>query len=75
MSELWYPQINYNLCTECLVCYEFCQHQVFSLEEEQHPIVTQPENCVTKCHGCEKQCPSDAIAYVDKTGSTRRIIL
>lgn len=68
MSLDWYPIINRDYCTECLVCYEFCPHEVYTLEDDE-PVVTRPENCISRCHGCEKQCPNEAITYFGDDGT------
>ncbi|MGE5423560.1 MAG: ferredoxin family protein [Ignavibacteriales bacterium] len=67
MSLDWYPIIDQEKCTECLICYDFCPHEVYILEDDK-PIVTRPENCISRCHGCEKQCPSEAITYFGDDG-------
>ena len=67
MSVDWYPIIDREKCIECLICYDFCQHEVYSLEEEKL-VVIKPENCISRCHGCQKQCPNDAITYFGDDG-------
>jgi NAD-dependent dihydropyrimidine dehydrogenase PreA subunit len=39
-----------------------CKHGVFSLKNGR-PVVFFPDGCVTGCHGCEKNCPQQAITY------------
>jgi NAD-dependent dihydropyrimidine dehydrogenase PreA subunit len=63
MSFGWYPIIDKEVCIVCSVCYDFCTHGVYEWDEEEGPIVVQPEGCVHGCHGCENQCPSGAIRY------------
>lgn len=63
MSLGWYPIVNYKLCIGCGVCYDFCSHEVYIWDEEEIPVVVQPANCIQGCHGCENQCPSQAIRY------------
>ena len=80
MSLGWYPIVNGELCSSCGVCYGFCSHGVYEWNEEDGPIVVQPENCIHGCHGCENQCPSQAIRYYGdlpgkKTGGAFRIDL
>lgn len=67
MTVDWYPMIDRELCTNCLVCFEFCPHEVYTLEDEA-PLVVKPENCIFRCHGCENQCPSGAIRYYGDDG-------
>lgn len=63
MSKDWYPIINYENCTQCQICYEFCNNEVYEWEEDKGPMVVKPEGCIDKCHGCEFQCPGGAIRY------------
>lgn len=67
MAVDWYPVIDREKCTDCLVCYEFCPNEVYILEDES-PVVVRPENCISGCHGCENQCPSGAITYFGDNG-------
>lgn len=63
MSLNWYPIINYDTCSLCRICYEFCKHGVYDWDEEKGPVVVKREACVHGCHGCEKECPSGSISY------------
>jgi len=63
VSKDWYPIINYENCTQCQICYDFCEHEVYKWDEETGPIVVNPEGCIERCHGCEFRCPEDAIRY------------
>lgn len=63
MSKKWYPVIDYEKCTGCLSCVNFCPHDVFE-EKDGKPVVVRPENCVDYCRGCQKgACDFDAISY------------
>ncbi len=73
MSADWYPMINRDKCTGCLICYDFCPHGVYSLEDDS-PLVVNPDNCISRCHGCENQCPSGAITYFGDDGIKPRMI-
>lgn len=63
MSSGWYPIINYDLCSACRVCVEFCPNGVYVLSEDGYPVVAEPEKCIHGCHGCENQCLLEAIGY------------
>lgn len=63
MSKTWYPVIDIEKCAECGVCISFCKHGVYE-ERNNRPVVVNGENCVQGCHGCQKQCPNEAIQYV-----------
>lgn len=62
MSKNWYPVINYDNCIECGTCFGMCQHGVYQKGVEK-PIVIYPEGCIEGCHGCQNQCPAEAITY------------
>lgn len=69
MSKTWYPKVNLEKCSECLVCMNFCKHGVYA-EKNGRPVIVNPEGCVHGCKGCLKQCPTGAIEYVgDNEGS------
>ena len=62
----WFPSINQELCTYDKKCVEFCQHGVYTWnDEENKPIITNPFNCIVACSGCEPICPSQAISFPD----------
>lgn len=63
MSLGWYPIVNKEVCSTCGICYDFCPHDVYEWNEDEGPVVVRPENCINRCHGCENQCPSQAIRY------------
>lgn len=63
----WYPTINYDACTGDRVCVDFCGNDVFVWDDDnRHPIVQNPLNCVVGCDSCAQQCPVEAIAFPDK---------
>ncbi len=64
MSKTWYPIIDYDKCTGCLVCYDKCSHGVYELNSRDFPKVVFPEGCVHGCTGCGSICPSEAITYL-----------
>jgi NAD-dependent dihydropyrimidine dehydrogenase PreA subunit len=61
----WHPKIDYDKCTNCGTCVEYCKLGVYDVEKEK-PVVKNPNNCVVFCTGCEKQCPVDAISFPSK---------
>jgi NAD-dependent dihydropyrimidine dehydrogenase PreA subunit len=66
LSKNWYPIIDYEKCTSCLSCVEFCPHNVFGVENDK-PIVVNPDKCVEFCRGCQKgACENDAIIYFEE---------
>ncbi len=65
MAKNWYPIIDYNRCSGCLSCVNFCPHEVFEVKDGK-PVVAHPENCVEFCRGCQKgACDYEAISYPD----------
>lgn len=63
MSRTWYPEINYERCTDCGACIEKCSHDVYD-KSQQHPVVINTMGCITDCRGCQELCPVQAISYV-----------
>ena len=70
MSKTWYPTINLEKCSECLVCVNFCKKGVYD-KSTSRPVVINPEGCVHGCKGCSKQCPTGAIEYVGDSADNR----
>ena len=65
----WGPSINYEKCTNCKTCVEYCKLGVYTTKQEQEnnkPFVSYPNNCVVFCTGCENQCPTGAISFPSK---------
>ena len=62
----WHPIINYEKCTSCGKCVDFCHVQSFGFEEEDGKKKTVVKNlnaCIVFCRGCEDICPSGAITH------------
>jgi NAD-dependent dihydropyrimidine dehydrogenase PreA subunit len=57
----WFPRINYELCTNCGLCFEFCKRGVFTFDDG--PKVSNPYRCVVSCTGCKTQCEEEAISF------------
>jgi len=49
-----------NWCKGCGLCIAFCPQHVFDENEEGHPIVARPEDCIA-CFWCYLHCPDFAI--------------
>lgn len=72
----WHPSIDYEKCINCGTCVEYCKLGVYTTKEEEgetKPAVTNPNNCVVFCTGCEGQCPVGAISFPSKQ-KTRELI-
>jgi len=67
----WYPTIDYDKCTRCGSCVNYCTaggFGVFAFEEKngkKEPVVKNPNNCIVYCRGCEDKqvCPTGAISH------------
>jgi len=72
----WGPTINYEKCTCCGKCLDYCKLGVYEFEEKKgnnRSEVKNPNNCVVFCTGCQDQCPVGAIKFPSKK-ETRDII-
>lgn len=60
----WFPTIDEEKCIGCRECFEFCKNGVFEWDEENnHPRVVKPFNCVIGCSACQNLCTQDAILF------------
>ncbi len=59
----WYPVIDYDRCTNCGQCLEFCVFGVYELNAQARVEVVKPENCKNKCPACARICPQVAIMF------------
>ncbi len=63
----WYPTIDYDKCAGCQECYNFCRNNVYQWDDENnHPNVSNPYNCVVGCSACANLCPNEAIHFPTK---------
>ncbi|MCL2319382.1 MAG: ferredoxin family protein [Treponema sp.] len=71
----WCPRIDYEKCSDCMECAEFCPHNVFEMRENQTPrlVVKNPANCVVFCRACAKTCGPGALSFPDKNKTTAHI--
>lgn len=61
----WDPKIDYNKCSTCGKCVDFCHTKTFKFEEVEGKkrTVVNPNHCVVFCKGCESVCPAGAISH------------
>ena len=59
----WYPVIDYEACTNCLECLNFCLFGVFGLDASGRIMVELPDACRNGCPACSRVCPSLAILF------------
>lgn len=59
----WYPVIDYDLCTSCQKCLNFCLFGVYSLNDNAEVIAENPDKCKDLCPACARTCPTGAIVF------------
>ena len=72
----WYPTIDYQKCTSCGKCEDYCKLGVYELKEQvgkKTSVVTNPNNCVVLCTGCDDICPSGAIKHQSKKETKEKL--
>lgn len=58
----WFPVIDYERCTTCGQCADFCLFGVYEKTEEKI-IVINPQGCKNNCPACARICPQTAIIF------------
>jgi NAD-dependent dihydropyrimidine dehydrogenase PreA subunit len=59
----WYPVIDYNRCTNCLECIDFCLFGVYGIDHQERILVENQDNCKRGCPACSRVCPENAIIF------------
>src|ERR1051326_938466 len=59
----WYPVIDYNRCTNCLECIDFCLFGVYGIDRKDRILVENQDNCKRGCPACSRVCPENAIIF------------
>lgn len=59
----WYPVIDYDRCTHCGQCLDFCLFGVYERNEDKKIKVVKPGKCKDKCPACARICPQVAIMF------------
>ena len=55
-------KIDYHSCNGCGTCYEICQFDIFSWDNERNmPEVAHDDECWHMCGACMMECPKRAI--------------
>jgi len=62
VSQRWYPVVDYDRCSDCRQCLEFCLFGVYA-EQEGRLAVAEPDNCKPGCPACARVCPEGAIMF------------
>lgn len=59
----WFPVIDYDRCTGCKQCLNFCLFGVFEVSSDNKVQVANPANCKLNCPACARICPETAIIF------------
>ncbi|TWT53549.1 4Fe-4S binding domain protein [Rubripirellula amarantea] len=59
----WYPVIDFDRCTNCMECIDFCLFGVYGVDHGENILVEQPDNCRKGCPACSRVCPENAIIF------------
>ncbi len=59
----WYPVVDKSRCDECGQCLQFCLFGVYTRNEAQAVIASNPDACKTGCPACSRICPKGAIMF------------
>ncbi len=57
--RIYTPTINYEKCTNCMICYAYCPESAMSVDENGRPSIDM-DNC-KGCLICYRECPTKAI--------------
>jgi len=68
----WNPSIDYNLCDNCGICFDYCKHGVYMKETDKIKVI-QPTGCVVLCNNCENLCPEHAISFPTKVNFLKEV--
>jgi len=57
------PKIDYSKCTGCGTCYDICQGDIYTWDDEKGlPVIARPDECFL-CAFCDLECPEEAISF------------
>lgn len=59
----WFPVLDYDRCSNCRQCLEFCLFGVYGTDEGGRVTVRHPERCKDNCPSCARLCPRVAILF------------
>jgi len=63
VKRRWYPVIDYERCTNCLECIDFCLFGVYGVSGQDLILVETQDNCKKGCPACSRVCPENAILF------------
>jgi len=59
----WYPVVDFDRCTNCLECLNFCLFGVYGVDASGAITAEQPDACRAGCPACARICPAGAIMF------------
>ena len=59
----WFPVIDYDRCSSCGQCFQFCLFGVYAKSADGTIRVETPLNCKNNCPACARICPEAAIIF------------
>ena len=65
----WYPVVDYDRCTNCLECLNFCLFGVYGVDASGAVTAEQPDACRAGCPACARICPAGAIMFPEHRDS------
>lgn len=63
VKRRWYPVIDYNRCTNCMECIDFCLFGVYGIDQMGKLLVESQDSCKKGCPACSRVCPENAIMF------------
>ncbi len=63
VESRWYPVIDWDRCTNCLECLNFCLFGVFASDETDSLVIEEADACRDGCPACSRICPAGAIMF------------
>jgi MinD superfamily P-loop ATPase len=63
VKRRWYPVIDYERCTNCMECIDFCLFGVYGVDPLERILVEEQDNCKKGCPACSRVCPENAIVF------------